>query len=107
MRDPHVESLRYSVTGEGTTEYVRPEVLDRATSAGRMVISDGVLRVEPAQLTQMAFWVLSALQVAAGGRRPAARLLAVEFDTLSKLGELTTNRGVRCDGTMVIQRSAG
>jgi hypothetical protein len=53
-------------------------------------------------LTQMAFWVLSALQVAAGGRRPAARLLAVEFDILSKLGELTTNRGDAATARKVI-----
>jgi hypothetical protein len=49
MRDPHVKSLRYTVTSEGTAEYIDPEPFDMHVPLGHFSISDGILRVEPAE----------------------------------------------------------
>ncbi len=49
MRDPHVESLLYSVASEAGTEYVNPEPLAFENALGHGRIDGGQLRIEPAE----------------------------------------------------------
>ncbi|WP_156955109.1 hypothetical protein [Polaromonas glacialis] len=46
-------------------------------------------------LLSMAYFVLTMIEIPAGGRRPAATTLNIEEDVLRKIGELTSTRGDR------------